>query len=365
MSWKNAKKILCVRLDTLGDVLMTTPALRALKESGSHPALTLLTSTVGQHVARLVPEIDRIIVYDSPWMKATEPRLNADADFALIRQLKAEKFDAAVIFTVFSQNPVPAALLCYLAEIPLRLGYCRENPYQLLTDWVPESEPQRQIRHEVRRQLDLVGSVGAVTRDERLSLCVPEGAEKRVLQVLTRAGLDVDRPWVAMHPGASAPSRRYPPTRFAEVGTLLKSQLDCQVVLTGGDSEKDLVDEVRRNIPGKSSSVAGMLDLGELAALLRLAPVLISNNSGPVHVAAAVGTPVVDLYALTNPQHKPWGVENRVLSHDVPCKNCFKSVCPEQHHNCLSLIAPQAVVDAAQELLEERLREMGVFSAVG
>jgi ADP-heptose:LPS heptosyltransferase len=88
-----------------------------------------------------------------------------------------------------------------------------------------------------------------------------------------------------------------------------------------------------------------------LATLIRLAPVLIANNTGPVHIAAAVGTPVVDLYALTNPQHTPWLVPHRVLSHDVPCKYCYRSICPEGHHHCLRLIPPAEVVAAACDLL--------------
>ena len=96
-------------------------------------------------------------------------------------------------------------------------------------------------------------------------------------------------------------------------------------------------------------------NLDELVAIIAIAPLLIANNTGPVHIAAAVGTPVVDLYALTNPQHTPWGVPHRVLSHDVPCKYCYKSICPEGHHNCLRLITPDSVVRAACELLNEKL----------
>ena len=91
--------------------------------------------------------------------------------------------------------------------------------------------------------------------------------------------------------------------------------------------------------------------LPAFAAVLARASLLVSNNTGAVHVAAAVGTPVVDLYALTNPQHTPWHVPHRVLFHDVPCKYCYKSVCPEGHHNCLRLVEPDRVVDAAAELL--------------
>ena len=97
-----------------------------------------------------------------------------------------------------------------------------------------------------------------------------------------------------------------------------------------------------------SHSLVARLDLAGLAALLSVAPLLVANNTGPVHVAAAVGTPVVDLYALTNPQHTPWLVNHRALSHDVPCKYCYKSVCPEGHHNCLRLVTPERVVRAAR-----------------
>jgi ADP-heptose:LPS heptosyltransferase len=103
----------------------------------------------------------------------------------------------------------------------------------------------------------------------------------------------------------------------------------------------------------RSYSLAGQLNLGELGGLLEQASLLLSNNTGPVHVAAALGTPVVDLYALTNPQHTPWNVPNRVLFHDVPCKFCYKSVCPEGHHNCLRLVSPREVVEAVRSLLAE------------
>jgi ADP-heptose:LPS heptosyltransferase len=114
-----------------------------------------------------------------------------------------------------------------------------------------------------------------------------------------------------------------------------------------------------------SQSLAGEVKLAELVALVAAAPLLLSNNTGPVHIAAAVGTPVVDLYALTNPQHTPWLVTSRVLSHDVPCKWCYKSVCPERHNNCLTLVTPEKVVRAVAELyaetaaLDERPRGIG------
>src|SRR5262249_34940178 len=153
-AWKSAQRVLCVRLDSMGDVLMTTPAIAALHEAGKH--VTLLTSEAGASVAALVPEIDHVIVHDAPWMKAAAPRTGTASEEALIRSLASSSFDGAVIFTTYSQSPLPAALVCFLARIPLRLAHCRENPYQLLTDWCPEQEPAEMLRHEARRQLDLV-----------------------------------------------------------------------------------------------------------------------------------------------------------------------------------------------------------------
>jgi lipopolysaccharide heptosyltransferase II len=348
--WQQAKNILCIRLDAIGDVLMTTPAIKALKQTGDRE-ITLLTSASGGAIASLVPEIDRVITYDPPWMKATVPRLHSQPEWAMVETLREGEFDAAVIFTVFSQNPLPSALLCHLADIPLRLAHCHENPYQLLTNWVLDPEPSSGIRHEVRRQLDLVASVGAHINDERLSLRVPDSRYQRVLHVLQRRGLNIEQPWVVIHPGATAPSRRYPADGFATVARRLALDANCHIVFTGTEPERSLVESIQAAMGVESLSLVGELELADMAALLAIAPLLIANNTGPAHIAAAVGTPVVDLYALTNPQHTPWGVPSRVLFHDVPCKFCYKSICPEGHHHCLRLVEPDAVFKAACELL--------------
>lgn len=361
--WRSARNVLCVRLDALGDVLMSTPAMRALKESLPGRRVTLLTSGSGAAVARMVPEVDDVVVYEAPWMKssgllAALPERAAE-DHEMIQAVRARKFDAAVIFTVYSQNPLPAALFCHLAGIPLRLAHCRENPYALLTDWVKEEEPELFVRHEVRRQLDLVASAGCRTHDERLSIIVSDDARESVRSSLGALGLDLSAPWLVAHPGATAPSRRYPPELFAEAVRLLTLEYGAQVVFSGGPNERELVDGIRRAMVEPSFTLAGELDLAELVALVAEAPLLVSNNTGPAHIAAATGTPVVDIYALTNPQHTPWRVPSRVLSHDVPCKYCYKSVCPLGHNDCLRLVTPASVARAAGELLSARPERVG------
>lgn len=352
-AWRSARNILCIRLDSLGDVLMTTPAIHAVRVSAPERRITLLTSSSGAAVAPLIPEIDDIICYDAPWNKMTRPPRSSRPDWEMIRRLAGAKFDAAFIFTVYSQNPLPAAMLCYLAEIPLRLAHCHENPYHLLSDWVPDKEPQAGIRHEVQRQLDLVARVGCTSADQKLSLCVPQRARADVAALLAELGIDALRPWAVVHGGATAPSRRYPPELFAAAASTLAIEHEIPIVFTGTAEEEALVEAIRTQMDAPSISLVNRLALGELAALLEMATVVITNNSGPAHIAAAVGAPVVDLYALTNPQHTPWGVPNRVLSHDVPCKYCYKSICPEGHHGCLRGVPPERVVQATLQLLAE------------
>lgn len=354
-AWATAREILAVRLDAMGDVLMTTPAFRAIRASVPDARLTLLTSPSGASVAPHIPEVDAAIQAEVSWMKATRPASDAAADLALLERLRAGGFDAAIIFTVNSQSPLPAALLCRLAGIPLRLAHCRENPYQLLSDWVPEPEPNEPIRHEVQRQLDLVATVGYRTEDRTLSFRVPPDASRRIRRMVASLGLTRDSPWAVLHPGASAPSRRYDPERFVTAARRLAAEDGWRFLVTGGAGEADLVDMVAGGIGNAAVNLAGRLSIGELAALIAIAPVLVSNNTGPVHLAAAVATPVVDLYALTNIQHTPWAVSHRVLNQDVPCAGCRKSVCPFGHHACLD-VHPDRVVAAARQLtlLERR-----------
>ena len=393
-AWAAARRVLAVRLDAMGDVLMTAPALAALKDGGTvgeggrragdgprrgdgrgsgrhrggpvprgrgaeragarfgpcvRPAprhVTLLTSPAGAAAAALIPAVDAVLAHRAPWAKpppghAPDPA----ADLALVEILRAGAFDAAAIFTVHSQSALPAALLCHLAGIPLRLACCRENPYGLLTDWVRETEPAARLRHEARRQIDLVAAVG-LRGPEAPGLVLPSGAVRAAAARLAVLGFGAGVPWCVVHPGASAPSRRAPPETLAEVVRRLAGEHGWRVLVSGGEGEGALAARVAE-APG--AVALGPMPLAELAALIARAPVLVTGNTGPAHLAAALGTPVVDLYALTNLQHAPWRGRGRVLFQDVPCRVCLKSVCPEGHHRCLAGVPASAIVAAARE----------------
>ncbi|MBL8159434.1 glycosyltransferase family 9 protein [Candidatus Saccharibacteria bacterium] len=348
--WQHYRNILCIRPDNMGDVLMTEPALRALKEAVPGRKLTLLTSSAGAAVARLLPVVDDIITFDVPWAKH-EAAWDGTAVAAMAGQLRERRYDVAVIFTAYSQNPLPAAMLCFMAGMPHALGYCRENPYGLMDCWVPDPEPLDTIRHEVDRQLALVATTGARTEDTAMHLPVPEQPGQEIRRRL-QAEVPSGGRWLVLHPGVSEAKRRYPPGHYAEAMRTLVAD-GFTVVMTGAATEKAQVDELAQAIGTGVVNLAGQLSVSELAALLAEAPLLVANNTGPVHIAAAVGTPVVVLYAMTNPQHTPWQVPHSVLYFPVEpelrSKNRFLQTFPGAGEPAAS---PAAIVKAVHGLID-------------
>ncbi|PRY12285.1 lipopolysaccharide heptosyltransferase II [Pontibacter ummariensis] len=367
-AWKECKNVLCVRLDNLGDVLMTSPAIRAIRETNQDCKITLLASRAGAAIAPYISEIDEVLTFDPPWAK-NKSKQSGEAVMNIVEKLKQHAFDGAVIFTVYSQNPLPAAMLCYMAGILRVAGYCRENPYHLITDWLPDAEPLYRIQHEVDRQLQLVDSLGFFTHNQHLILRTEEAAAFQVQQKLQAKGVDTGRPWLILHPGVSEVKRQYPPQYFAEVAQRLTQEQGYQVMLTGVHAERELAERIRQQAGNKAFNLCGELSLEELINLISQSPVLISNNTGPVHIAAATNTPVVVLYALTNPQHTPWKVRHKVLPFDVPAevqsRNTIISFANERaFKQAAGRPGPEQVLDAVNTLLRppetEELGEVAV-----
>lgn len=313
-NWQACKNILCIRADNMGDVIMSGPAIRALKETLG-AKITLLTSSIAAPIAGLMDEIDEVITFDFPWVK-NDSATDVNALPALIEKIRAKNFDAAVIFTVYSQNPMPAIMLAYWAGIPNRLAYCRENPYKLLTNWVPDEEPYTFINHQVKRDLALVATLGVYANDEKLCLKVNAGLWNDIENNLKLLGFDHTKKWLILHAGVSEPKRQFPIESWVETAKKLINE-GYQIILTGSRSEKILTDELQMKIGNGSYSTGGMFKLDELVTLISRASIMLSVNTGTVHIAAAVGTPVVVLYALTNPQHTPWKVPCEVLPYPV------------------------------------------------
>src|SRR5438067_3735447 len=291
--WRTVRRVLAVRLDNLGDVLVTTPALHAIKQSLPMLArgvpganLTLLASPVGAPAGRLNPDIDEVIVYQAPWMDAWH-RLPQDVDREqrMVATIKERELDGAIIFTSFRQSALPAAYLCYLAGIPLRVAASIDGPGSLLT--TRHKHPERMM-HEVERGLDLVGAIGLGTGDLDLVLVVPEDARAGVADFLSAHQVYPHRgcrrrPLIVVHAGCSMPARTYPWEMYAEVVDLLVELLDATVVLTGTADEQALIERIcnRLGAAARASllSVAGpLLPFPAFCALLEAADLVITNN---------------------------------------------------------------------------------------
>lgn len=352
--WCLVKRVLAIRLDNLGDVLVTTPAIHAIKASLPGATITLLASPIGAQVARLNPDIDDVIVYQAPWMDPWH-KLPQDSqrEQQMIATIRERCFDGAIIFASFRQSPLPAAYLCYLADIPLRVAASIDGPGSLLT--TRHKHPEWMM-HEVERGLDLVKAIGLETDNLDLVLQVP--AEARAAMGNLLSTFRARHPIVVVHPGCSMPARTYPWEMYVEVIDLLVEQLGAIVFLTGTEDEQELVEHIlthtQEETRRSTHSLAGKLSFLELCALIEAVDLTITNNTGPMHISAAVKTPVVALFALTNPpeQWGPWRVPHRQLYHDVPCRICYSRICP-YGHECLRLVSPQMVVDAAAGLLRE------------
>ena len=349
----SARNLLLVRLDNLGDVLLCTPAFHAVRETLPDARLTLLASPTGAQVAGLNPDLDDVIVYEAPWMDAWS-RLPQDSERErrIVELLRERRFDGAIIFTSFHQSSLPAAYLAYLADIPLRLAASIDGSGSLLTTRVKHQEEPRV--HEVERALELVGAEGFRTSDRDLVLQVRPEDVMAMRRRLAAEALPEDGTLVVVHPGCSMPARSYPWRQFAQVADLLVGELGCRVVLTGSEQEIELVDRIRDSMRHQALSVAGRATFREFVALLALADLVLTNNTGPAHLAAAAKTPVVDLFALTNPpdQWRPWGVPHRLLYKEVPCALCYSRICPHGQE-CLAGVSPAEVAAAVEQLLRE------------
>jgi lipopolysaccharide heptosyltransferase II len=348
------KKILCIRPDNMGDLIMSAPAIRALKETLGC-SITLLTSSLAAGVVPFLPEIDDVLIFNAPWVKNFNDD-GAESFYDTIEQLKQKQFDAAVIFTVFSQNPLPSAMLAFLAGIPRRLAYCRENPYQLLTDWIPDAEPYNHLQHQVERDLELVKTIGARTQEKKLHLKLPRNVWPDVSNKLKSIGLDMQRPWLIFHTGVSERKREYPKTLWIEAGRQVLQKMNYQVLLTGNEKEKACAEFIKKGIGKNAFNAAGLFTLEEFILLIKRSPLVVSVNTSTAHIAAAVGTPVIVLYALSNPQHSPWMARGRVLLYDIAdelrSKNeVLRYVHEHLHPKEIAMVRPEEIVQSIREVL--------------
>jgi ADP-heptose:LPS heptosyltransferase len=320
----------------MGDVLLAGPALRALAATSDH--LTVLCGPLGRTAAELLPGVDGVVCWEAPWVVADPGPVDPDSVEELRDVVAEGRYDRAVIFTSFHQSPLPTALVLRLAGVPWIGAISVDYPGSLLDvrhlvdDDMPEPE----------RALSLALACGGE---------LPPGDDGRLAlrPELVRPPDSLPRPYVVLHPGTSAPARAWPAEHYRSACTRL-AELGFHVVVTGGPGERDLTAYVA---DGEGQDLGGLLDLEELAGVLAGAEAVVVGNTGPAHLAAAVGTPVVSLFAPTVPAIRwaPYGVRHVLLGdQSAPCRATRALRCPVPGHPCLTSVQPRDVVAAVVDL---------------
>ncbi|MBV9454071.1 MAG: glycosyltransferase family 9 protein [Rubrobacter sp.] len=349
--WAEARRILVMRLDNIGDVVMTSPVLRALKESLPASSITLMASPGGSKAVPLLPWVDEVLPWRVVWQELGN-RLARDParEWELIETLKEGRYDAAVILTSFKQTPHAAAYACVLADIPLRLGESKEWGGSVLTTEVP---PARDELHQAERNLRLIEHAGFQVEDRSLGVSVPPRARKSTTALLKAHGVVPGTPYLLLCPWTSCQARTYASERFALATRRLSEETDWPVVVTGTEADQARSGELFSVLDGRSVDLVGTTDLCELAAVVEGARLVLTNNTSTMHLADALRTPSVVLFSGTEleEQWRPRDVSHRLLRRDTVCSPCYAFMCP-YHLECLD-IPPKEVVEASLSLLAE------------
>ncbi|MBI3321471.1 MAG: lipopolysaccharide heptosyltransferase II [Candidatus Omnitrophica bacterium] len=338
------KRILVIRLDRLGDVVLSTPVLQALREHVPHAFIAMMVRPACRDVVAGHPSLNEVIVYEK---EGAQRSLLGTVRFA--RGLRRYAFDTALILHPTNRSHwIPR-----LAGIPVRIGYNRKSAW-LLTHRLPHRK-QRGDKHEAEYTLELLRIFGLHPGRPHPLVSVQAGAQERLASVLTDQGFNATARVVAIHPAASCPSKRWMPERFAEVADRLIEQVNVQVVLVAGVAEIGPARAVEGAMRHRALNLAGKLSVAELAALLQRCALLISNDSGPVHVAAAVGTPVVAIFGrnqrgLSSRRWGPLGEGHVILQKDVGCVTCLAQNC-DIGFLCLASLSVEDVSRAAIQVL--------------
>jgi ADP-heptose:LPS heptosyltransferase len=330
---------LVARLDSDGDVLLSGPAVRAVAAASDR--VVLLAGPRGAAAARLLPGVDDVVVWHCPWIDAEPQPVDPGSVEQLVSDVRALGVDRALVLSSFHQSPLPLALLLRLAGVGWIGATSEDFPGTLLD--LRHRLPDTGL-HEAQRQVSLAEAAG---------YRLPEGDDGGLavrhplpdISHLTGGG-----PYVVVHPGASVPSRA-PSPGWSQRLVEAMAQAGHRVLVTGGPGERALT----RTVAGDAGvDLGGATDLAGLAALLSRAQAVVVGNTGPAHLAAAVGTPVVSLFAPVVPAERwaPWAVPHVLLGDQAaPCALSRARQCPVPGHPCLDGVPVAAVLDALESLI--------------
>ena len=338
------KKILFIQLSALGDTILAIPTIRAIRRAFPNAEVTMLASPTNLNYLAECPYIDRRIPFHKPGSR-------------LISLLRRERFDWAIDLEHW---PRLSALLAYATGAPMRVGFSTKGQYRhfLFTETVPHI----QGRHEVRNFLSLAAQLNCSVQELGLEVWWREKERAWVREVLVEEGISLEKPLIVLHPEAGRrgePRRRWPQGRYVALANALVARYGAQIVLTGAPDEVAVSEEIAERTKQQAVVLAGRTDVNQLAALFADATLVVSGNCGPMHLAAATGTPVIGLHGPTNfAQWGPWSRNSSIVRARIPCSPClnlgFEYGCqalPDGTSPCMHTVAVAAVLRECERLL--------------
>lgn len=332
------RRVLVARLDSDGDVLLAGPAIRAVAADAAE--VTLFCGPAGSQAAELLPGVDRTLVWKCPWIAADPDPVRPREVRELTDRITAARFDLALILTSAHQSCLPTALLLRMAGVPVIAGISTDYPGSLL---------DVRLRPDIDFTDDAPEPERALAVAEAAGFRLPPGDDGalRVRPTPDVSALVGEDPYVVLHPGATVPARRWPAERCAEAVRALTAE-GHRVVVTGGPGERELTAAVAGDA---GTDLGGATSFRELAGVLRGAEVVIVGNTGPAHLAAAVGTPVVSLFSPVVPAVRwaPYRVPTLLLGdQSASCRGTRARECPVPGHPCLTSISARDVSEAVR-----------------
>lgn len=334
------RKVLVRATNWIGDAVMTTPALEAVRRAFPRAEIAVVANPLVSELLSPHPACDRTIVFD---------KKSGDASVAgfwrFCAKLRRERFDLAILF----QNAFEAAVMARLAGIPRRAGYATDGRAILLTHAVPVGETER-IPHHTRYYLNMLEGIGIEAGIPPLRLGLTSAEEEYAARLLGTAEV------LVVNPGAAYGSaKRWLPDRFAAVADALAARYGFRVVLVGGPGENQIGADIERTMREPAINLIGKTTIRQMMAVLSRAELVVTNDSGPMHVAAAFDRRVLALFGPTDhTTTSPACAHHVIVRHATECAPCLKRHCPTDHR-CMDAITPAEVIEAAATLLEGRL----------
>lgn len=335
------QRVLVRAVNWIGDAVMTTPALMAVRETYPRAEITLLANPLVGQLLQGHPALDRVMLFDRKLKhRGLLGRLR------LARQLAAERFDLAVILP----NSFDSALVPWLARIPARIGKASDGRSLLLTHRFYEQSPSAE-RHEVQYYRELLGAFGISAEQSTPTLAVTAQEEQEVSTLLAEHGISAEEIVLGVNAGASFGSaKRWYPERFANVAQRLAASWGARVILFGGPDEQELVAVIEREMAGNCLNLAGKTTVRQLMALIKRCNFFVTNDSGPMHIAAAFGVPLVAIFGPTDHRGTaPCSDKAVIVRQTIDCAPCKLRVCPTDHR-CMTAVTVEDVVKSANLL---------------